>query len=291
MKTFLLFFIWFWGGSTWGVAQSSYVRKSIEKKYEGDRQKGVNAVDERLEKWEEVDKEKRAQIKPFATMSYDMELSYPDKPQNNMTIQYYFKNYDCVVVYKTENQNTGVDRTLLNFKEGKSTTLMTDKKGKKTGVVTELKSFDWLAKSAAEKNNKALKDGDVTLKATDEYKTIEGYKCRKYIYEDMNHRMDMWMANNVGIETVQLNQAMYSSAIYSSAKNVSNYAYQKASANGVAIQTHIYPKSPRQEESVMTIKNIKNGSVSDAMFSTEGYEIAKMPSLRDIWKTANEKED
>ncbi|MBK8145026.1 MAG: DUF4412 domain-containing protein [Bacteroidetes bacterium] len=272
-------------------AQRNYVRRAIEKdmekKYEDDRQKGVDAVDERLDKWEESDKAKRAAIEPFPTMSMSMRIEYPEKPKNNVTIQYYFKNYSCASIFKMERESNGMDRMIMNFKEGKSTLLMTDRKGRKTGMVMELKNFDWAVKSGIEKNNKLLEDGDATLTATDEYKTIEGYKCRKYLYEDQNYKSEMWVSNNVGMEHVKFNKAVYSA--FANSKNPNNNAYYKAGMNGVVIQTHMYPKGGRSEEAIMTMQNIKADYAPDEMFSTSGYEITVMPSMKDMWKSANEK--
>ncbi len=271
-------------------AQRGYVRRAIEKdmekKYEGDRQKGVNAVDERLDKWEESDKAKRASIEPFPTMSMSMSIEYPEKPKNNVTIQYFFKNYNCASIFKTEKENNGMDRMIMNFKEGKSTMLMTDRKGKKTGMVMELKNFDWAIKSGVEKSNKLLEDGDATITATDEYKTIEGYKCRKYQYEDQNYKADMWVSNSIGIEYLKFNKAIYSA--FANTKNPNNNAYHKAGMNGVVIQNHMYPKGGRSEEAIMTMKNIKANYAPDEMFSTAGYEITVMPTMKEMWKSAND---
>ncbi len=270
-------------------AQSSYSRRDaerdVEKKYEGDRQKGVKAVDERLDKWEETDKAKRATIEPFPTMSMTMSIEYPEKPKNNVSIDYYFRNYDCASVFKMEKGNN-MDRVIMNFKEGKSTMLMTDKKGRKTGMVMDLKNFDWAIKNAVDKNNKQLEDGDATLTATDEYKTIEGYKCRKYMYEDQNYKSDMWVSNSVGMDYMKFNKAAYSA--FANSKNPNNNAYYKAGMNGVVIQTHMYPKGGRSEEAIMTMKNIKPNYAPEEMFSTAGYEITQMPSMKDLWKSANE---
>lgn len=59
--------------------------------------------------------------------------------------------------------------------------------------------------------------------------------------------------------------------------------------NGVVIQTHMYPKGGRSEEAIMTMLNIKADYAPDEMFSTSGYEITVMPSMKDMWKSANEK--
>lgn len=276
--------------SNYTSAQNTYGRreaeKDVEKKYEGDRQKGVNAVDERLDKWEENDKVKRAKIEPFPAMSMSMTIEYPEKPKNNMTVDYYFKNYECAAIFTSQKTNGSMDRMIMNFKDGKSTMLMTDKKGRKTGMVMEMKNYDWAIKNAVDKNNKKVENGDASITATDEYKTIEGYKCRKYLFEDQNNKMDLWVCKDVGMDYLKFNRAAGSA--FSNSKTPGGDAYRKAGIDGVVIQTHIYPKGGRNEEAIMTTKNIKTGNIPEEMFSTAGYEVTTMPSLKDMWKSANE---
>ncbi|MBK6329907.1 MAG: DUF4412 domain-containing protein [Bacteroidetes bacterium] len=272
------------------MAQRYYIRKAIEKdmekKHAADKQKGEDAVDERLDTWEANDKASREKISPFPTMSMSMVIEYPEKPKNNVTLDYYFKNYECASVFKMQKENSGIDRMIMNFKAGTSTMLMTDRKGKKTGMTMELKNYDWVAKNAVNKSNKMLEDGDATITPTDEYKTIEGYKCRKYLYEDQNYKSDMWVSNQVGMDYMQFNQAAYSA--FANAKNQNNNAYYKAGIHGVVIQHHMYPKGGRSEEAIMTLKNIKSGYAPDEMFSSAGYEVTKMPSMKELWKASQD---
>jgi hypothetical protein len=58
--------------------------------------------------------------------------------------------------------------------------------------------------------------------------------------------------------------------------------------NGMLIQNHMIPKQNKQDECIMTFKNIKLGNVPDAMFSTTGYEVMKMPSFQDMMNNASE---
>ncbi|MBL7764961.1 MAG: DUF4412 domain-containing protein [Chitinophagaceae bacterium] len=267
------------------TAQRGYVRRAVEKnqeeKHEGERQKGEKAVDERLDTWDEKDKQQRAGIKPFPTMSMTLVMEYPEKPKNNASISYYYKNYDCASVMTFESRKSEMDRTIMNFKEGKSIMLMTDKKGKKTGMQMELKTMDWAVKGAVEKENRMLEEGDATLVATDEYQTIEGYKCRKYNYENEKYRSEIWVSTDVKIDYNQFNNAMYSA--FASSRSATNNAYHKAGMKGVVIRMHVFPKDRHIDESIMTFKNFKLGSVPDEMFSTAGYEVTQMPSIRDMW--------
>ncbi len=276
------------------TAQRSYVRKAVkddierkqEQKHQGEKAKGEKAVDERLDAWDEADKKGRAKIQPFPTMSMTMVMEYPNKPKNNGSIQYYYKDFDCASVMSFDKNKGGMDRMIMNFKEGKSVMLMTDKKGKKTGMKMELKSFDWVAKSAVKKDQAMLEKGEAEIKATDEYKTIEGYKCRKYIYENDKYISELWVTNDNKLDYVKMNNALFN--VFANSKDPNQNAYYKAGMKGFTIQTHMMPKDKRMQECIMTMKDIKLGSVPAEMFSTAGYEITDMPSIRNMWDSFKE---
>ena len=291
MKQFL-FFVFVLTYSSFANAQRSYIRKAVkndiekkqEAKHQDEREKGAKAVDERLDAWDEADQKSRSKIQAFPTMSMTMDMEYPNKAKNNGSIDYYYKGYDCAAVMhfdRNSKSNGSVERTIMNFKEGKSLMLMTDKKGRKTGMSMELKSFDWIAKAAVKKDNDMLEKGDAEIKATDEYKTIEGYKCRKYLYENEKYNSEMWVTNDSKIDFMKMNNALYN--VFANSKDPNQNAYMKAGMKGFCIQAHMMPKDRRLEECILTFKNIKLGSVPSEMFTTEGYEITEMPSIRNMW--------
>lgn len=271
-------------------AQEYYIRKGIEKKYEkkyeADRQKGEKAVNERLDAWDEKDKQNRAGIKPFQTMSMSLEMEFPDKPKNNGIIDYYFQGYECASVMNFQQKSQGIDRTIMNFKEGKSLMLMTDKKGRKTGMEMEMKSMDWAVKGAIQKSERDMANGDAEWKATDEYETIEGYKCRKYIYEDYKSRSEIFITQDIKMDFAHYNQSMYQ--IFASSKNGNQSVFGQAGTHGMMIRTITTSKNGSGDKSILTVKRIKMGSVPSEMFSTQGYEITKMPSIRDMWNSSKE---
>lgn len=260
------------------------IEKDMERKYSGEREKGTKAIDESLDKWDEADKKVRANIEPFPTMSMTIDMQFPERPKNDMQIDYYFKQYECATVMHLQKENSGIDRTIMNFKEGKSIMLMTDKKGRKSGMQMELKTFDWAIRYGVNKSDKMLEDGDATFVETNEYKTIEGYKCRKYLYEDMNSKSEIWITQEMPIDYVQYNRAFYSA--FSSGKQAQQNSMYKSGKYGAMIQMHSYPKNGRTDESIITIKNIKPKHAPEEMFSTAGYDITQMPSIRDMWNDA-----
>ncbi len=289
MKTILLIHVLLLCAIT-GFTQRGYVHKAlkndIEKKqeatHEDERVKGEKAVDERLDAWDESDKKSREKIQAFPTMSLTMVMEFPEKPKSNMSITYYYKEYNCASVMKFENTTHGssMDRTIMNFKEGKSTMLMTDKKGRKTGMRMELKTIDWVAKVAIKKDNAQLANGEASLKTTNEYKIIEGYKCRKYIHETEKYTTELWVTTESKIDYMQLNRALYH--VFAGTGQNQN-AYFDAGMKGIAIQTHLIPKDGHSQECIMTMEDINAGYAPAEMFSTDGYDVKDMPTIRNVW--------
>ena len=260
----------------------SYVSYSQEGVYSKDRAKGEKAVDERLNAMDESDRRLKATIQQFPAMSLTIVMDYPDKPASNMTIQYYFKGYECASVMNFEkNRNSSIDRMIMNFKEGKSLILSTDRKGRKTGMKMDMKGINMIAKSAVSKENDNLNKGKSSLRSTDEIKMIEGYKCRKYIHEGEKYTSEIWVTEDAKLDHVKLNKAL--AQAFANTSGPSQNAYVEAGIKGLAIQTHMSPKDGRSQECTMTMKNIKPGVAPAEMFSTQGYEVTEMPSMKNMW--------
>jgi hypothetical protein len=149
-----------------------------------------------------------------------------------------------------------------------------------------LKSFDWEESVTEEVVDAANSQESLKIKTTNEYKTIEGYKCRKYIYESEDAVSILWITKDINMNYLDYNQAMYQA--FSNSKSTQGNAFEQAGMNGMLIQNHMIPKQNKQDECIMTFKNIKLGSVPDAMFSTAGYEVMKMPSFQDMMNNASE---
>jgi hypothetical protein len=223
---------------------------------------------------------------PFPTMSMKIEMVFPANAEGNASMEYFYKGYECASLMSFSQEEIGMNRMIMNFKDGKMTMLMQDKKGKKSGMEMSLKSFDWEGSTTEDIADAANSQEIFKIKATDEYKTIEGYKCRKYIYETDDAISNLWMTKDINMNYLDYNQAMYQA--FSNSKSRQGNAFEQAGMHGMMIQNHMIPKQDKKEECIMTFKNIKLGSVPDAMFSTAGYEVMKMPSLQDMMNTSIE---
>jgi GLPGLI family protein len=228
----------------------------------------------------------KAPSSPFPTMSVKIEMVFPANAKANATMEYYYKGFECASLMSFAQDESGLNRMIMNFKEGKMMMLMQDKKGKKTGMEMNLKSFDWEESVTEEVVDAANSQESLKIKTTNEYKTIEGYKCRKYIYESEDAVSILWITKDINMNYLDYNQAMYQA--FSNSKSTQGNAFEQAGMNGMLIQNHMIPKQNKQDECIMTFKNIKLGNVPDAMFSTTGYEVMKMPSFQDMMNNASE---
>jgi len=250
--------------------------------FSGERVKGEIEVDGRLNAIDDADSKTRAVVKEFPTMSLTMVIDYPIKLANNMTINYSFKGYECASVMNFEkNRYSGIDRMIMDFKEGKSIILSTDKKGKKTGVKMDMKGINMITKSAVAKEENNIQKGESSLQATEETKIIEGYKCMKYLHEGEKYTSEIWVTQDAKLDAVTWNNALVQA--FANTSGPSQNAYMKLSMKGIAIQTHMIPKDGRSQECTMTMKNIKPGVAMAEMFSTQGYDVTEMPSVRTLW--------
>jgi GLPGLI family protein len=141
----------------------------------------------------------KAPSSPFPTMSVKIEMVFPANAKANATMEYYYKGFECASLMSFAQDESGLNRMIMNFKEGKMMMLMQDKKGKKTGMEMNLKSFDWEESVTEEVVDAANSQESLKIKTTNEYKTIEGYKCRKYIYESEDAVSILWITKDINM--------------------------------------------------------------------------------------------
>lgn len=142
------------------------------------------------------------------------------------------------------------------------TTLTTDKKGNKSGVKIKMPKTTVKIKESSDK-----KDTQKPVR-TGETKTIEGYTCVKYTFEDDKHNSESWVAESIDIDVTQFAES------FNMGIKRGSVATNTTGIKGLAMETITRSKDTQKAE-VMTIKisNLKIGSVDKAKFSTDGYEI------------------
>lgn len=89
-----------------------------------------------------------------------------------------------------------VNRMILNTDDGYTTIVSTDKKGAKSAVRMRLPNLKQVTAEAVEETIE-----NITIEETDEWETIEGFKCRKYIVTDEANGVttESWVTQEAGL--------------------------------------------------------------------------------------------
>lgn len=145
--------------------------------------------------------------------------------------------------------------------------MLMDNKGNKTAMKQKVKD-------PVEMINKNSKE-EAKVTKTGETKTIEGYKCEKWIVETSEAKSEMWVTNELGITMVDMLGFM-------SGRNAAAYAknFPKGieKMEGISLETNV-TQTKNGEKSKIVIHDIKKQKVDDAIFSTEGYQMMDMPEM------------
>ncbi len=107
---------------------------------------------------------------------------------------------------------------------------------------------------------------------TDEYQTINGYKCRKVLSDSKTGTSENWITNDVDIDFSSVSKA-FASLSRGSGRPANEYADFK----GFPIKCIITGKQDGHV-STITYTNIKAGSVDASLFDVSGYKIQDISS-------------
>jgi len=138
--------------------------------------------------------------------------------------------------------------------------MLMENNGNKMGVKQNLKT---ILESA---NSQAYKSVD-KITPTKETKIIEGYKCTKYIITSNENISDVWITKDVKLSYKEFFKAMSAMA---QGKNSANSKFDNLEGFPILIESTDKTKG-KNATTRMVFKNIKEGVVTDEMFSTEGY--------------------
>lgn len=185
------------------------------------------------------------------------------KPQKNgnVAIDYFIDEYRFAFQMNPEQTKENPVTMIYDLKTRKITTLTTDK-GKKQGTVLPM------PKLAANVDTEDVTGEDISITKTSETKTIEGYPCVKYLFDSEEMEGEMWMTEDVVVDMSFMSNMV-------KMKKKGNDAYTMKDwygVSGTALESHMTNKKDGETfDSYLT--NIETGSVDQAVFSTEGYQV------------------
>jgi hypothetical protein len=199
--------------------------------------------------------------------SYLMRIEIPKK-KTSSEMQITFKGDKSCMEMLTA-QNSGKLKTIFDKKE-KTMTVLVDKDGSnKIAMVRKMSD------ASSEMEGGGGKEPKVTV--TNETKTIEGYDCKKVIAESDESTTEMWVTDGLGLTYTDMFGMMRSGR--GPASNMSMNMHNYKDVKGLPLEMHISNKAKPDEETFITIKNIKKGTVDASIFDTTGYQMMDMSNM------------
>lgn len=172
----------------------------------------------------------------------------------------YWGSEDKTLFYSVEKEDKHDEMRILTDLRAKYTyTMRTDKEGRKTALKMHKKTMSM-------KEDKGSAPPEVKLTA--ETKTILGHTCVKVIYTDKKGTSISWMAQDVPAPLGDLTRGLGSG----------NATMQETvrSFKGFALESE-FIDADGKNRSTNLVKELNVGSVDQAVFSLEGYEIQELP--------------
>jgi hypothetical protein len=162
--------------------------------------------------------------------------------------------------------NTGAKeetRMVFDLKNKLMYTLVTDEQGQRTGIKMKMMKV----------NVEGTDDGttdDAKVTRTSETKVIEGRTCRKYTYSDGDGSGEAWIAEDLKWDMIAVMKQMMGAK--------GSEAWQRSGMDGLMME-NTWTSTDGKEKVVMYTRDVVQGKVDEALFSTAGYEIQDMSSF------------
>lgn len=181
----------------------------------------------------------------------------PD-PKKNTVIEYHFNGSEVAFVLPDSKNKTII---IMNPQTRVSTTLIDDGKSK-TGTKMKLPNL-LLGKDDPGKT--------YTVTATDESKVIDGYNCRKYLFENEDYTGYIWVTNDIKWPYAEM------ANLFGKMLGSQNSSFIKINGDLTGFPILAWQKEKKGKDSFETsYKNIETGKYNQVLFDTTGYEVTDM---------------
>ncbi|MEL6696164.1 MAG: DUF4412 domain-containing protein [Bacteroidota bacterium] len=121
------------------------------------------------------------------------------------------------------------------------------------------------------------------VRATGRSKTIEGYRCDEYIYEDDEVISYVWVAEDFPLNYGELFGFMN----FSNDKNGNATSYDDIYPTSGAPLESTTTEKKSGEKSIWRIKNLQSNVIKTELFSLEGYETTDVSRFSDLLNTGD----
>jgi hypothetical protein len=152
-------------------------------------------------------------------------------------------------------------RMVMDLRNRQQYMLMKDEKGKGTAIKQPM--------PPVRTNDKQEKEGEMTVQRTTETRTIDGHLCHKYIGTSAEGTWTAWVAEDVKMPLEEFGRAF-------SAGKANRPPSGKV--EGMPLES-TFVSADGRDKIVMYIRDLKLGTVDEAAFSTDGYEVMEMPAM------------
>jgi hypothetical protein len=172
-------------------------------------------------------------------------------------------NTDHMAMVPKNPDEKGDMRMVFDLRNKHTYTLITDDKGKKTGI--KMKMMKVNVEDDGKENGKVAE-----VVRTDETRTIEGQKCRKYTYKDEKGSGEAWFAEDISFDMMAAFKQMIGGK--------GAQEWQNLPHSGVVME-NTWNSADGKEKVTMFTKDLVVGKVDESLFSTAGFEVMDMSSM------------
>jgi len=162
---------------------------------------------------------------------------------------------------------------IMDFKN-EATIILSDDKGKKTGIIYGMKGFMDQAQMDEDEDAEAWEDettppdsplGDPNVKKTGRSKSILGYKCEEYRYEDENDITHFWITKEYKWDSKDFMSNVFKTSLYS-----------RGMPWGFLMESEALDKESG-EKSMYTVKDIDKNA--NKTFRLSDYQLTNLGSM------------
>ncbi len=183
-----------------------------------------------------------------------------------VTISYFFEAYQFAFQVPAENNTETI--MIVDRRTRKITNKVTDDDGNKTAMIMPM-----LRVKATVQDN-GTQGTDFTIRPTGNTRTIEGFLCKEYAFENEDQTGTMWITEEWAFDYGVF--ADFAQMKNASTGQITDWG-TAAGVSGVVLESRMQDKKGDGVHEFF-LRNIRQGS-NDAVFSTTGYEVSDMSSM------------
>lgn len=204
--------------------------------------------------------------------SFQMKMAVSKKgkaDKNGPTyVTYAFEQWRTgIMIESPETEADGVVM-IVNIKDNTMTTKMSDE-GKLTAVTMKRPRYKTIVESKDEEH-------EITITPTDDYETINGYRCRKYLMESPDGNGEFWITTELDMDYTTLMQSMNVMAQQKKG-GISTPAANIYGIDGFPMRSSMTTEDG--EEITTEMQYVKPGQVDQKVFDLSGYEVMDLSSF------------